>query len=670
MKKLFHFLSLLVFCLVFSENSSASEKTKHVDTLNAQAGRNLNQPEVAMASAREALRISNEEKYEQGKADSYVNLALVYIEWEQPGKAIDYLNLALKYYSAQKNDLKVADLHNQLARIYIQIDELEKASDFLRKAIAINLGLRNNRGLASNFSNLGSVFKYNYQSDSAIAYSELALKIFRDVKDTAAIINQLGNLGAIYGEEARINDEIKYYQEALQLASQTRGSKGNITAILYNYATSLFSLRRYEQSEKYLMESIMEGSKSKDYKSLSDSYNLLYRIYRDQFHNPEGALFYLEKAKAFNDSSLSKEGMQKILRLTMQTDFEEKQKEDSLKQATVRIQEQIQYEEKSKRNRLIIWGVILVAGILGVFAVVLWRSNRQKEATNKIISEQKHEIEEKSHEILDSILYAKKIQDAVLPSEDDVKALFPNAFIYYRPKDIVGGDFYFITESRKEPGSIFIAVADCTGHGVPGGFMSMLGTSFLQEIIEEDGETNPGFILNRLRHKVIHSLKQSENLMQNKDGMDITMLKFNQPENKVYWSVANHSIYFLRSTPFESAEESWCSLVEEKENKWLYRMKGQKQPIGYYPHMTAFETRSMEVKGLISVFMFSDGVVDQFGGPSQKKFKHSAVEKWIWDSIDLTPAVQKEMINNRMLAWQGNHEQLDDICLAGITFKG
>ncbi len=622
-----------------------------------------------MASAREALKISNEEKYEKGKADSYVNLALVYIEWEQPGKAIDYINLALKYYSSQKNDLKVADLYNQLSRIYIQIGELDKANDYLRKAIAINLAIRNNHALASNFSNLGSVFKYNYQSDSAIAYSELSLKIFREEKDTPAIINQLGNLGAIYGEEAKINDEIKYYQEALELAANTKGSKGNITAILYNYATSLFSLRRYEQSEKYLMQSIMEGSKSKDYKSLSDSYNLLYRIYRDQFRNPEGALFYLEKAKAFNDSSLSKEGMQKILRLTMQSDFEEKQKEDSLKQAAVRIQEQIQYEEKSKRTRIIIWGVILVAGILGVFAVVLLRSNRQKEATNRIISEQKHEIEEKSHEILDSILYAKKIQDAVLPSEEDVKALFPKSFVYYRPKDIVGGDFYFITESRKEPGSIFVSVADCTGHGVPGGFMSMLGTSFLQEIIEEDGETNPGFILNRLRHKVIQSLKQSENLMQNKDGMDITMLKFNKPENKVYWSVANHSIYFLRKSPFDGAEETWCALVEEKNNHWLYRMKGQKQPIGYYPHMSAFETRSMSVEGLVSVFMFSDGVVDQFGGPSQKKFKHSALEKWIWDSLQFEVNIKKEMIDHRLITWQGEYEQLDDICLVGINFS-
>lgn len=669
MNKKIRVLSIaFILCLWVAAFNAVADNAK-IDSLNAQASRNLTQPEKAMASAREALRISNETKYEKGKADSYVNLALVYIEWEQPGKAIDFLNLALKYYSGQKNDLKVADLYNQLARIYIQIDELEKAGDFLKKAIAINRVQKNNHALASNYSNLGSVYKYSYLTDSAIYYSELSLKIFRQEKDTPAIINQLGNLGAIYGEEAKINDEIKFYQEALELAAMNKSSRANTTAILYNYATSLFSLRRFEQAEKYLMEAIMQGSQSKDYKSLSDSYNLLYRIYRDQFRNPEGALFYLEKAKAFNDSSLSKEGMQKILRLTMQTDFEEKQKEDSLKQAAIRVQEKIQFEEKSKRNRIIIWGVILLAGILGFSAVMLWRSNRQKEATNKIISEQKHEIEEKSKEILDSILYAKKIQDAVLPSEDDVKALFPKSFVYYRPKDIVGGDFYFITESKKEPGSIFLSVADCTGHGVPGGFMSMLGTSFLQEIIEEDGETVPGFILNRLRHKVIQSLRQSENLMQNKDGMDITLIKFNKPENKVYWSVANHSIYFLCHKPFEQSEESWCSLVDEKNGMFLYRMKGQKQPIGYYPHMTGFETRSMSVEGLSAVFMFSDGVVDQFGGPNLKKFKHSSLEKWIWDSIQFEMPIQKEMIDHRLMTWQGEHEQLDDICLISIKFS-
>lgn len=658
---------LCFFILAYS--LAGAQTRQETDSLNTLVERLLSEPQRALPLAQQALRVAKQLNYEEGVAKSHQNLGLIFLEWNQPGKAIEFLTKSLKYYSSKKDKRRVADLQNQLARVNISIGEFEKAEEFLNKSLSYNLLSKNKHGLASNYNNLATIYKYNYELDTAIALSRKSLELYKALNDSAAMFNVLVNLGGIYGESAELGQEALYYQEALYLSEKSPGIVRNKSSLLYNYAISLLSLRQPDEAVKRLSEAVNDAEKNTDYESMAQSYEMLYSIFKNVYRDPQRALENLELAKAFRDSSATKEGLKKILQIQMQTEFEEKQRADSLAQAQVIERNKIQFEERNKRSQIIAGSMAVFLLLLGVVAFILFRQNKQKEKANKIISDQNKEIEEKSKEILDSIQYAKKIQDAVLPAEDQIQELFPDTFVYYRPKDIVGGDFYFATRSRKEEGARFIVVADCTGHGVPGGFMSMLGTSFLQEIIEEDGETNPGFILNRLRHKVIMALKQSENLMQNKDGMDITLVKVNSTTATISWSLANHSTYFLCRQPFEAAEGMpWCALVEERNGLYLYKMKGQKQPIGYFPDMSTFETRTIPVSIVRSVFMFSDGVTDQFGGPKVKKFKHSSVEQWIWDTILLTKTGQKNELDRRMLEWQGTQEQLDDICLVSVSF--
>ncbi len=277
--------------------------------------------------------------------------------------------------------------------------------------------------------------------------------------------------------------------------------------------------------------------------------------------------------------------------------------------------------------------------------------NRIQERTAEVVAKaeeitiQKELIEDKNKELTDSIYYAQRIQQSILPNETEIAEGLPQHFILFKPKDIVSGDFYWYT---KQGDLVLWAVVDCTGHGVPGGFMSMLGSGLLNQIVNEELKLKPDDILNNLRDRVIIALKQTGNFGENKDGMDITFCSYNRSTNLLQFAGANNELYIVR-------------------NNELIELSADKQPIGIHiGNKKNFTLKELQLQIGDSIFMTSDGYADQFGGPKGKKFKTKNLEKLLIEISGLTCKQQLNILDKTFIDWKGNHYQLDDVCLFGF----
>jgi serine phosphatase RsbU (regulator of sigma subunit) len=300
-----------------------------------------------------------------------------------------------------------------------------------------------------------------------------------------------------------------------------------------------------------------------------------------------------------------------------------------------------------------------IKGLGDIFAVpntifatfLIFMSVRQFKRENlnyqKTVEKQNITLEEKNKEITDSINYAKKIQTALLPSELEFKKNFADSFVLLLPKDIVSGDFYWITEKDNK---VFYATADCTGHGVPGGFMTMLGISFLDEIVTEKKHIEVNEILNHLSERIVNTLKQSGNAGENKDGMDIVVCCYNKQTNELSFAAANNSLYLVRE-------------------KSILEYKADKQPCGFHHDPKPFTKKQIKVQSGDLIVTFTDGFADQFGGDKGKKFKYKQLEELILYSANESLAIQKNSLEKEFINWKGNLEQVDDVLIIAVKIE-
>jgi serine phosphatase RsbU (regulator of sigma subunit) len=277
--------------------------------------------------------------------------------------------------------------------------------------------------------------------------------------------------------------------------------------------------------------------------------------------------------------------------------------------------------------------------------------SRLELAKSKEIIEQKHEeVVHQKQEITDSINYARSIQRSLIPSEEQFNSHFKDSFVLFKPKDIVSGDFYWIYEKN---GLVFYATGDCTGHGVPGGFMTMLGLSFLDEIVEVKEVRNPGIILDLMRDKIISTLRQNGNYGESKDGMDITVCCIDKAKKQLLYSSANNPLYLIREGGAEK-------------NKELMVYKADKQPCGFYHDYKSFTCHTIDLLDGDCLYTFSDGFPDQLGGPDGKKFMHKQFKETLTKISGMSFTEQKKLLNNSFLQWQGSLDQVDDVLVIGV----
>lgn len=561
----------------------------------------------------------------RGLANAFLSqYKILYVmkEWQR-ALGSEFKSLAL--CSEIKDEQCVSGRYTNIGALYLRLGEYEKALDYHFKALAISrrIGIRDREALVLN--NIAKTYLELHREASALLYIDSSLAIRREINDPEGVSDSYLTLAHVYYQTGAYAQSIATAQKCLAEKIQQPGSE-----------TSL-------QAYQLLSNSYV---KLNDYKNAFLNYSR-YIAVRDRIYNIETSKELTKKQLNFEFSQ-----QQQMQRLRQE-------KKDVLAAEQLRRQQYI-------RNGLLI-GFVLIALIL----FLLFRAfNQKKESNEKLrlvnmtLQQQRDRLEVqntqieyqhrligiKNKEITDSIFYAKNIQTSLLPSKTDFEKYFDDSFILFKPKDIISGDFYWISEKE---GRIILVTADCTGHGVPGGFMSMLGISLLNEIINEYALTEPALVMSKLRKKVITSLRQKGISGEHQDGMDLTLMVIDKKNSGMVYSTANHTFYLLRKN--------------DKGNYELKQYRGDKQPVGIYGEkLRPFSQAAVELQKGDLIYTFSDGYADQFGGLQGKKFKYRQLQQVLLQIAHLPMAEQQQMLDKILLSWQGNMEQVDDIVVIGI----
>ncbi len=295
----------------------------------------------------------------------------------------------------------------------------------------------------------------------------------------------------------------------------------------------------------------------------------------------------------------------------------------------------------------------LMVAICSIIPIHTRMSALVKEITYRFqLAAANHVIADKNKSIVDSIEYAKRIQDAMLPNEKDWNSLQQDYFVFYQPKDIVSGDFYWLNLQEKGNGSILnVAVGDCTGHGVPGALMSILGMSSIQEIYAQDDAYLPNQILNQLRKKITFNLKQTGEFGEQKDGMDLGLIHYFTKERKLEFAGANTAAWVVRGHE-------------------IIVLKGDRMPIGIqYGPEQPFTLQSLPLREGDWIYLFTDGFVDQLGGEFGKKYLSKNFKTFLLSIHHLPSQEQKKRIEEEFQRWKKENDQMDDVLVFGLHIQ-
>mgnify|MGYP005990066665 FL=1 len=463
------------------------------------------------------------------------------------------------------------------------------------------------------------------------------------INDEVGIALSLNHIGEIFEVNNDLESARANYEKALVILEE-KGNKRWTSFVLRDLSDLLLKLNEVGLAEQYAKKSLKLSKELGYPANISNSAKTLSKINK-LHHNYKEALELYELHTLMKDSMLNEDLVNKTKKQELKYEFEKNQ---AIKDAEHKKDLEIS-SEKEQKQKTISYGIaivlILVVLLLGIIFNRLKITKKQKqviEQQKQIVETAKTQLEEKNKEVMDSINYAKRIQDALLKSEEHKSKHLPEHFIFFKPKDIVSGDFYWALEKEN---NLYLAVADCTGHGVPGALLTMLGNSFLNEINAVDRLLEPSEILNQLREKVILELNQTGKEGESFDGMDISLIQLDLATNELQWSGANNSLYIIN-----------------EDN--LKEIKPDKQPIGYNYKMTDFTNHSLNLS--TGDYMFSDGYPDQFGGPKGKKYKYNTFKNKLLSIYKAPINEQKQILTTEFENWKGNLEQVDDVCVIGL----
>lgn len=576
-----------------------------------------------------SLKIKDEIGDKKGVSSSYLNIGSLYESQGEIDKALEYYQKVL-IIQEDLNDLQIKAIAlNNIAYVYFQKSELTKCFDFNFKSLKIREEIQDKKGIANSYHNIALAYKEFGKLDSSLKYYQLSLEMKEQQKDLFAIPPTLTGIGYIWYEIGNLKKAKEYALKSYEIAKESK-------------------VTHHQMKVTKLLQMIYE--KERNFEKAYEFSTIFYNL---------------------QDSLVNEDNKKAALKQNMQYEYDKKAATDSIAFAKEKEIKEVEIakqkvELKAKRNQQIgLYGGLLLVLLFAVFMYNRFRvTQKQKliiEVQKQEVEQQKHLVEEKSKEITDSINYAKRIQEAILPSRDALNEALKDGFILYKPKDIVAGDFYWMEtikgdESRvmsnenQLPNThnsqlILFAAADCTGHGVPGAMVSVVCNNALNRSVREFGLTEPGKILDKTRELVIQEFSKSEEDV--KDGMDISLCALNINEKKLQWSGANNSLWIIR-------------------NNELIEIKPDKQPIGKTENPRPFSTHLIESQEGDTIYIFTDGFVDQFGGEKGKKYKSSQLKELLLSIQNLTMDEQRIALNASFHNWKGELEQIDDICIIGV----
>lgn len=603
-----------------------------------------------------SLSIANEINDNNGKAYSYNNIGVVHKITGNYPEALNNYFAALKIRESLGNKMGVAGCYGNIGIVYANQGDYKEALKNYYLCLKIMEEIGNMQGVAHSYNNIGLVQKSLGNSEEAIKNYFASLKIREEIGDKQGIAASYNNIGIIYSSLAQFDESLKYLFLALKINQQMQVRHG-IGNSLINLAQTYSAMNKMHEAKEYYNQAIEILKELRSKEGLKHAYSGLMNIEKS-LGNYKSAFEYFELYSLYKDSLYNEETKKKTIESKMNYEFEKK---EALALAEQEKKDAIVLEEKEKQR------VILLSTGAGLFLMVIFAgyifhslktTRKQKQlievahdeiSVQKVVVEKKNEeIATKNKDLTDSIHYAQRIQQAILTSEEYLNQMFSALhFILFKPKDIVAGDFYWA--HKTENGKRIWMAADCTGHGVPGAFMSMIGNSLLNEIVLEKNIQSPEKILDNMRIGIIKAFEQGSGSREKRqDGMDAAICVWDTTSNILSFSGANNSLYVIR-------------------NGKIIELEADSQPVGFFGEFEIpFSKKEIQLIKGDTLYTFTDGYSDQFGGPNGKKFKSKAFKSLLLSIQDKSMPEQKLHLDQTIETWRGNLEQVDDICVFGV----
>ncbi|MGV3613390.1 MAG: SpoIIE family protein phosphatase [Fluviicola sp.] len=661
------------------DSAGISGLLMNLGVINFRTGNN----EKAIQAYKRADKM-NGELDQQLKGQINENLALSYSTYGKPELAMDYYDKAADAYLRAKDTLLYHALIQNKIGEYIQLKDFESAIECAKSSMAFFKKSKNTKMLPVAHTKLASIYLQLKDSTHAVQEINEAIRLSKDNNTfvyVGAVFEKSGmvrtkkglrilldlekeliekkydgensslycKIGVCYKQMNKLDAAEKYFRKAVEAElkktppnpDNMAGYNQNLGVVYFDRKNFKEALKAYQEADKY------QDLNHATAQQLADRHLLYANVYAKLGKYPE-AWENLNAHKLIQDSLNALTLNDKIL--SIKQEFQTQQVEDSLQinKKELRIS-----NTTNQRNASIISGMLIVLVLIIGLVIAIARNSKQRKIANKALTEKNAEIEaqqlilkEKNDEIIDSINYAKRLQNTILPPQAKIDDLFPKNFVIYKPKDIVAGDFYVCETIEMADRKIgIVAVADCTGHGVPGALVSMVCSSAIKRSVTEFNLTDPGKILDKSAQLVVESFESAHEKV--KDGMDISLACIDFGAKTMQWAGAHNPLWIIR-------------------NKALIEIKADKQPVGHFENFKAFTSHEIKLETADRLYFISDGYADQFGGPTGKKLKTKNLKDLLLSTSELSIAEQGSNLENYFAEWKTGFEQVDDVCVMGI----
>jgi serine phosphatase RsbU (regulator of sigma subunit) len=562
-------------------------------------------------------------------------------------KALEYYYAAIEPLDKEKDRSRYATIYMNIGIVYRNLKNPQRAVDYYNSCDSLYKILKDTAGIIRNNVNRCTALKELGKFDEAKKLGLYAEKLvdLTNSKNNAAY-NLYDIIAGIYLHEKNYSKAEQYYLRRLKF-EEGLDNKGALASVYESLAFLYNQWGKAVLAEKYFNLAIKHYSGNNDPKNQIALLTLKIQFLRSGGNYKEAVELFERKYK-LNDSLFSSDLTEKISK--MENDISNQNRKKDLELLT---KNQAIKDLEIKRQKFVNYGLLALVLLIVIFVFFILKSlkenkriNLELNTKNKKVEEQHAIIEEKNKDIIDSINYAQRLQQILLPAEEEFKQALPSSFLFFEPKDIVSGDFYFI---EKGIDFVFVAVVDCTGHGVPGAIMSMVANNLLNKVVREQKLTEPAKILDAVNKELYFSLKQNVSEKTAYDGMDISICIYYPSKMELHFAAANNSVYIIR-------------------NKQFIELRPDKTGLGKssYESNFKFNQQIFKLESHDMVYMGSDGYADQFGGGKGKKMMKKNMQKLFLEISHLPTDEQGKMIKENFWDWKGPLGQVDDVTVLGF----
>lgn len=620
-----------------------------------------------------SLDIKTKLNDKKGMSSTYNNIGVVFHNQGDIPRAIEYFYKSLKIKEELGDMIGVAYIYNNIGVIYKDEKRYNEALECYNKAYKIDSAIDNKRALAIGLLNQGMLLHKLSKFNDALTKIKKSLAINQEIGAKQSEINSLYNLGEVYMSIGKTDSSKILLRQAEKLCVET-GDKRNLAIVNILLAQTHIKTKQHQQSIELANAALKIATEINALSLQRDASEILANAYEAIGKHKE-SLFHYKSYVTLRDTLTNDEKSKRIWQIQTQANFDKALEAQRLKQEQEMANAQLETHRQTLLSRsfmLFTLLALIIAAIVFYYyrisrnlTISLQLQKQEIEQQKEEISAQRDEIDSQRNlvtiqrdrimdlftEISESVMYAQRIQQALFPTKKQLNKLLGEHFVFIKPKQVVSGDFYWVANSGN---ATYIAAVDCSGHGMPGAFMSMLGTTLLNELILQQVNCAPNLMLDHLREKVISTLSQTGQGEDNMDGMDVALVAFIPETLQLYYAGANMPAWIIRQPADKNIPPQIVELLPDR------------MPVSYHITMRPFGIQLFNLEKGDMVYLFTDGYTDQFGGKKGKKFQISQLRTLLLSISHLPAKEQGIILTENFTLWQGDNFQIDDVLVMGF----